>query len=357
MKKWLLLVIFAQSTGFVFSQPVLLDSPEMIRRYDELIIDGDAHLALSESSLYLYDVKEFYGKESKEAALAMMIVAENQYYAGFVIESENTFIAALNILEISCGEESLEAFFCRDSLGYYYLYSNQTEKAKEYLLATLAYKAIVFGDKSIESAVTYNNLGLVYLELNDFIKAEECYLLELDIFNNSGDCNLDGNPVVLLNLAHLYRKEKKNEDAIVCLEKAFLLFEERDDLLRDFWRIKSALYQFTDLLKDQKDFDKVIERYLFYIKRFESFYGQDDIHLSGLWLDFALLYEYADDCKRACDCYQRALAISEKRYGPFDVRLIPILERFEAASFFLNDHDLYSKVDMQLKETRKRNPR
>lgn len=208
---------------------------------------------------------------------------------------------ALNIQTESYGSDSPHLSTTYNNLGLLSSARGDHALAVSYYEKSLALQRKCFGEMHPGTAIICCNLGQEYSELSETEKAEQYFehalAINTDLFGeayagNAGICNNTG--LMYDELARRASDEDLAEEADELMNVAF----------RWYWKALSIL---------------------------ERNYGTENPHRADLYNNLACAYLFRGDTKNGYECFETALAVLEKIFGPDHPRTQALREDYAAA--------------------------
>ena len=216
-------------------------------------------------------------------------------------EAEELLKKALQIQTESYGPDSIVLSTTCSNLGLVYSGCSEHEKAVEYYEKALGLQLDCYGELHPGTAVICCNLGQEFSELSEMEKARAYFdralkintgLFGEDFVGNAGICNNVG--LLCDELCRRACDEGRGEEADTLLEEAF----------HWYWKALSIL---------------------------EKEYGTENPHRADLYNNLAEAYLLRGEFKKASRCFETAIAILEKIFGPDHPRTQAVMEDYAAA--------------------------
>ena len=216
-------------------------------------------------------------------------------------EAEDLLKKALRIQTESYGPDSIALSTTCSNLGLVYSGRGEHEKAVEYYEKALGLQQDCYGELHPGTAVICCNLGQEFSELSEMEKARAYFDRALkintgifgeDFAGNAGICNNVG--LLCDELCRRACDEGRGEEADTLLEEAF----------HWYWKALSIL---------------------------EKQYGTENPHRADLYNNLAGAYLLRGDFKKGCRCFETAIAILDKIFGPDHPRTKAVMEDYAAA--------------------------
>ena len=216
-------------------------------------------------------------------------------------EAEELLKKALQIQTESYGPDSIVLSTTCSNLGLVYSGCSEHEKAVEYYEKALGLQLDCYGELHPGTAVICCNLGQEFSELSEMEKARAYFdralkintgLFGEDFVGNAGICNNVG--LLCDELCRQACDEGRGEEADTLLEEAF----------HWYWKALSIL---------------------------EKEYGTENPHRADLYNNLAEAYLLRGEFKKASRCFETAIAILEKIFGPDHPRTQAVMEDYAAA--------------------------
>ena len=226
-----------------------------------------------------------------------VVMYEMEEYA----EAEELLKKALGIQTESYGPDSIALSTTCSNLGLVYSGRGEHEKAVEYYEKALGLQLDCYGELHPGTAVICCNLGQEFSELSEMEKARAYFdralkintgLFGEDFAGNAGICNNVG--LLCDELCRQACDEGRGEEADTLLEEAF----------HWYWKALSIL---------------------------EKEYGTENPHRADLYNNLAEAYLLRGEFKKASRCFETAIAILEKIFGPDHPRTQAVMEDYAAA--------------------------
>ena len=157
---------------------------------------------------------------------------------------------------------------------------------------------------------TSMNLGRVLVELDKFAEAEEAYLTAKVLFESNGLTAEPSHSEVLKNLAGLYQRQGKYEEA----EPVYL------DLLR-LWsgetrpEVATTHNDLGELYRKTGRFDEAIQQYSESLNLNEQIHGPDSPHMGATLINMSLTFKELKRFDEAVDTLRNAKRIFEHSLG------------------------------------------
>ena len=216
-------------------------------------------------------------------------------------EAEELLKKALGIQTESYGPDSFVLSTTCSNLGLVCSGCGEHEKAVEYYEKALELHRNCYGELHPGTAVICCNLGQEFSDLSQMEKARTCFdralrinteLFGEDFAGNAGICNNVG--LLFDELSRRACDEGRGEEADTLLDEAF----------RWYWKALSIL---------------------------EKQYGTENPHRADLYNNLAEAYLLRGDFKKASRCFETAIAILEKIFGPDHPRTRAVKEDYAAS--------------------------
>ena len=216
-------------------------------------------------------------------------------------EAEELLKKALGIQTESYGPDSFVLSTTCSNLGLVCSGCGEHEKAVEYYEKALELHRNCYGELHPGTAVICCNLGQEFSDLSQMEKARTCFdralrinteLFGEDFAGNAGICNNVG--LLFDELSRRACDEGRGEEADTLLEEAF----------HWYWKALSIL---------------------------EKEYGTENPHRADLYNNLAEAYLLRGEFKKASRCFETAIAILEKIFGPDHPRTQAVMEDYAAA--------------------------
>ena len=216
-------------------------------------------------------------------------------------EAEELLKKALGIQTESYGPDSIALSTTCSNLGLVYSGRGEHEKAVENYEKALGLQLDCYGELHPGTAVICCNLGQEFSELSEMEKARAYFdralkintgLFGEDFAGNAGICNNVG--LLCDELCRQACDEGRGEEADTLLEEAF----------HWYWKALSIL---------------------------EKEYGTENPHRADLYNNLAEAYLLRGEFKKASRCFETAIAILEKIFGPDHPRTQAVMEDYAAA--------------------------
>lgn len=206
MKKnfFLSLVIF---TLFFSKQSICQEKTDSLSFYSELVNAPKKETDLIKSYTFFnnYFKTSLVKKDTTSAIYALWYKASIESQNGFIYDSEETSIKALNLLDKVKPNNYLNLLrkCIFNHLGIIYIKQKNAIKAVD-----LYHKALSFSENKKDSATIYNNIGSAYRANKDFIKAKQLFDLSYNLIKKTNDTLTSA--LILDNLGDIKSKMKVN---------------------------------------------------------------------------------------------------------------------------------------------------
>lgn len=225
MKKNFFLSLFFLSL-FYSLQSISQEKKDSLSFYSKLVNTpkNDTDLINSYTFFNNYFKISLAKKDTISAVYALWYKASIESQNGFMYDSEETSIKALNLLDKVKPTNYLNLLRkgVFNHLGIIYIKQKNTIKAVD-----LYYKALRFSKNKIDSATIYNNIGSAYKSNKEFKKARELFNLSFDLILKTNDTLTRA--IILDNLGDV-KSKMKIPGALEDLNNALKLRKQKNNI-------------------------------------------------------------------------------------------------------------------------------
>lgn len=272
-------------------------------------------------------IEEKIGKGNIEEASAYNTLGHIQLNKGRDDLALDNFNKALALYRSLKGDESLETAECYSNLGLVYWDSDNDELALDFQTKALSVRKKMLGVQHQTVAASYNDIGLIYAGQDD--ELEIALRFFLDALLTYEEVYGDKHPKVAnayINLANIYRKQRKFNVALNNFEKALEIWEAvygKEHPNEGF--VYNNLGQ---IYADQENWDLALQQHEAALNIYKKNYGKKHPKIANTYNLIGTAYGGKGDFKASLANYQQAVIANVPDFSDEDYYASPDLKEY-----------------------------
>ncbi|CAO2633778.1 Nphp3 [Lemmus lemmus] len=216
---------------------------------------------------------------------------------------------ALQLEELTLGQEKPENARTLNELGVLYYLQNNLETAEQFLKRSLEMRERLLGPDHPDCAQSLNNLAALYNEKKQYDKAEELYERALDIRRRALAPAHPSLAYTVKHLAILYKKTGRVDKAVPLYELAVEIRQKSFGPKHP--SVATALVNLAVLHSQMKRHSEALPLYERALKIYEDSLGRMHPRVGETLKNLAVLSYEEGNFERAAELYKRAMEIKE----------------------------------------------
>ncbi|KAH0503568.1 Nephrocystin-3 [Microtus ochrogaster] len=216
---------------------------------------------------------------------------------------------ALQLEELTLGQEKPENARTLNELGVLYYLQNNLETAEQFLKRSLEMRERLLGPDHPDCAQSLNNLAALYNEKKQYDKAEELYERALDIRRQALAPDHPSLAYTVKHLAILYKKTGRVDKAVPLYELAVEIRQKSFGPKHP--SVATALVNLAVLHSQMKKHSEALPLYERALKIYEDSLGRMHPRVGETLKNLAVLSYEEGNFEKAAELYKRAMEIKE----------------------------------------------
>ncbi|KAK7808107.1 LOW QUALITY PROTEIN: hypothetical protein U0070_009421, partial [Myodes glareolus] len=216
---------------------------------------------------------------------------------------------ALQLEELTLGQEKPENARTLNELGVLYYLQNNLETAEQFLKRSLEMRERLLGPDHPDCAQSLNNLAALYNEKKQYDKAEELYERALDIRRRALAPDHPSLAYTVKHLAILYKKTGRVDKAVPLYELAVEIRQKSFGPKHP--SVATALVNLAVLHSQMKKHNEALPLYERALKIYEDSLGRMHPRVGETLKNLAVLSYEEGNFEKAAELYKRAMEIKE----------------------------------------------
>ncbi|HIK38647.1 MAG: CHAT domain-containing protein [Geminocystis sp.] len=294
-----------------YSSSLISQYPSDVQQlYDQVNLlyhRGEYAKAIVLAEELLARVKEKFGHQSMETAIAINVIGHLQEELGNYTQAEELFQQSLTILSKTVGENHPYTATVINNLGLLYSYQGKYPQAEELLMKSLQIRIRLRGEEDGSVAESLNNLGMLYYYQGRYDQAESFYQRAIIVARRAFGDNHPTTATLLSNLAQLYTTAGNYIRAESLLQQSLsirqeVLGDKHPDTAYSLNNLGLLYYQQGNYAEAEKLFAKAL-----YI--FQETLGEKNPIAATAFNNLAESYSQQGKTNQALPLYEKSLQI------------------------------------------------